>query len=796
MRRGKRALAGVSAAALGLALVPFVATPAFAATSITSVTLDGPLRAGSFTQTAAIVGVDLDVATQKFLVVPSGSNPAALTVNQSLVDDTITSATAGKIKIANATVAGTYSIRVCVVATAASNCNTPVVFTDINFTTTGAPATVAVTPASQQSVEGLAQTYTATIRDASNNVTQLNSSTENVVITGVSTAGTPTIGQSGLQAALAADGTGDFTASNSTAGTTTLTATPTGAFFGTPVTATLVTNPVVVDDTVTLTSPVSTVTNHIKVGTTALTFQLQRGADDTGTYFEYAVSGTAIAASSGILAVGANGTATLNLTVTDDSAINNNTVTVQAGTGTLTVTYKTPVAQITAAAPNVVTSAGSTVTLTGQVADQWGTGIAGYTVLGEATAGTGIGTFTSSGLTNASGNYSVTFANPTAGDDSQTTVVLDAFLITDLSTVSDDTVNIYYTASGTATVTSLLLGNAGVIDDSFASTVQVPFGGTAGTAVTGNAGSTGNVVPLVASTDVPGTVTYSVTGGKLSTTASTAWNGGSASVTAAADDTVYLFSTSVGTATVTATAGGNSLTASVPVTTTAAAAYNMEFTESEVNVEVGAIGTVTLEVTDVFGNPVQTADDSGSVDVSASGSVLLVGPNVVVTGANTLTIFGVTTDANGRAEITYVAAGSPGTGVIVAGPSIFQSGAAAWVSPFTPPAGAPAPVTSAAVEIVIGPIVATSIELRRATRDGVTVTARGATTGFSEGQEVRIRFRAYNEKAQAWTKWRTGAVTEVQANGRFAAQFDQRGLLRVKATIPSELSSNTLRVAR
>lgn len=796
MRRGKRALAGVSAAALGLALVPFVATPAFAATSITSVTLDGPLRAGSFTQTAAIVGVDLNVATQKFFVVPSGSNPAALTVNQSLVDDTITSATAGKIKIANATVAGTYSIRVCVVPTAATNCNTPDAFTDINFTTTGAPATVAVTPASQQSIEGLAQTYTATIRDASNNVTQLNSSTENVVVTGVSTAGTPSIGQSGLQAALAADGTGDFTASNSTAGTTTLTATPTGAFFGTPVTATLVTNQAVLDDTVTLNSPVSTVTNHVKAGTTALTFLLTRGADDTGTYFSYTVSGSGVGNTPGIVAVGPSGSTELPVTVLAANAEADDTVRVVSGGDSLTITFKNPVADIAASSPNVIAQSGATVTLTGQVKDQWGTGLAGYTVLGEATAGTGAGTFTSSGLTNASGNYSVTFANPTAGDDSQTTVVLDAYLLTSPSVVTDDTVNIYYTASGSATLSGLTLGSANVSDDSFASTVQVPFTGTADTAVTGNAGSTGNVVQVVASSAIPSTVTYSVTGGKLSTTASTAWNGGTATVTAPAGTPVYLFSTSVGTATVTATAGANSLTASVPVTTTAAAAYNMEFTESEVNVEVGAIGTVTLEVTDVFGNPVQTADDSGSVDVSASGSVLLVGPNVVVTGANTLTIFGVTTDANGRAEITYVAAGSPGTGVIVAGPSILQSGAAAWVSPFTPPAGAPAPVTSAAVEIVIGPIVATSIELRRATRDGVTVTARGATTGFSEGQEVRIRFRAYNEKAQAWTKWRTGAVTEVQANGRFAAEFDQRGLLRVKATIPSELSSNTLRVAR
>jgi hypothetical protein len=786
MRKGKRVLAGVSAAALGLALVPFIATPAFAATSLTSVTLDGPVRAGSFTQTAAIVGVDLDVATQKFFVVPNGSNPAALTVNT--VDDTITSATAGTIKLSNATTAGTYSVRVCVVATAASNCNAPVTFRDFSFTTTGAPTTVAVTPATQNSVPTVTQTYTVTIRDSANNVTQLNSSNESVVVTGSSTAGTATIVQSSLNASLASEGTGTFTATNSAAGTTTLTATPSGAFFGSPATATLVTNPVVVDDTVTLTAPVSTGNNTIKTGTTALTFQLQRGADDTGTYFDYAVSGTAVAASSGLLLVGANGTATLNVTVTDDSAINNNTVIVTAGTGTLTVTYANPAPILQASSPVIVTSPGTTLNLTGQLTDQWGDPISGYIVVGAATAGTDAGTATSNGSTNAQGNYSVTFLGPTAQDDSTTTVRVQAYSPTAPSTTYDDSVDIYYTASGTVDLTGLTLGNNRVIDDSFASTVQVPFGGTAATAVTGASGSTGNVVPVRVATagSIPAQITYTVTGGSLSTTASTAWDAGSSSVTASADDTVYLFSTSVGTARVTATAGGNSLSGNVPITTAAAAAYNIALTPMEQSVAPGGIGTVTLMVSDVFGNPVQT-DDSGLVRISASGEVLLAG----FTTSSTFV-----TNSSGEAVVTFIAGGAIGQGILTATPAA-TTPVAAWAPNYTPPTNAPAPVTSAAAEIGVGQSPIEPLILIEGTRENRRISIEGATLGLAEGTEVYpfIRFPGQTGFTQGTAVRTVTIVDEDEQIGEFAWGRNTGKRTAVQFRDADGLRSNTVIIA-
>jgi len=791
MRNGRRVLAGVSAAALGLALVPFVATPAFAATSLTSVTLDGPLRAATgVSQTASIVGVDLDVATQKFLVVPDGSNPGTITTG-TLADDTITSATAGTIKLSDPTAAGTYIVRVCVVATAATNCTAAVAQQNLTFTTTGAPTTVAVTPATQQSVPTVAQSFTATVRDSANRVTQL-SATDSVLVTSDPAGASITLGT--LLADLRSEGTGSFTAASSVVGTSTLTVTPSGSFFGSPATATLVTNPVVVDDTVTLTSPVSTGANEIKAGTTALSFQLQRGADDTGTYFGYAVSGTAVDASTGLLPVGANGTATLNVTVADDSAINNNTVIVTAGTGSITVTYKNPTPILQATSPVIVTRPGTTVNLTGQLTDQWGAPISGYIVIGAATAGTDSGTATSNGSTNAQGNYSVTFLGPTAQDDSTTTVRVQAYSPTAPSTTYDDSVDIYYTATGTVDLTGLTLGSNNVIDDSFASTVQVPFGGTAATAVTGAAGSTGNVVPLNVTTagSIPASITYSVTGGKLSTSSSTAWDGGAATVTASAADTVYLFSTSVGTARVTATAGGNSLQASVPVVTATDAAYNIAIDPAAQFVDPGAIGTATLKVTDVFGNPVQgagvtTGDDTGAVTITASGAVLLAGLQTTTT---------VVTGANGEALVTFIASNAVGEGLLTAVP---KTGTAtpAWQANYPPPANAPAPVTSAVAEIGVGIAPIEASILIEGSRDGRRINVDGLTTGLPAGTVVKpwLRFPGQTGFTEGAAQRSVQIVDEDLQIGEFSWGRNTGKRTAVQIRTLDGLRSNTVTIA-
>ena len=272
----------------------------------------------------------------------------------------------------------------------------------------------------------------------------------------------------------------------------------------------------------------------------------------------------------------------------------------------------------------------------------------------------------------------------------------------------------------------------------------MPFDGTANsvssqsyavaTGVNASTGTAGEVGAFRATPSTPTPITAEVpvgsTGVFVSTTPSTLWSAGKTSVTVGADDTIYVFGTKAGVHNVTFTAGGKSVTIPVKVKTSADAAYNMSISPEAKEIEAGKIGTVTLKVTDVFGNPVQTTDDTGKVTIEASGQILLA-------GFTTSRDF--TTDALGEAIVTIIAGSGAGSGALAAVPALTNT-AAAWKTPYTPPAGAPAPVTSAAANVtVIGPEPEKAIEIvgtRGTVNGGSGVLVDGLTEGIDDGAKL------------------------------------------------------------
>jgi hypothetical protein len=284
--------------------------------------------------------------------------------------------------------------------------------------------------------------------------------------------------------------------------------------------------------------------------------------------------------------------------------------------------------------------------------------------------------------------------------------------------------------------------------------ITVPFGGTASTissqsytvATGANAttGTAGQVAAFDANPSTPTPITVEVptgsTGIFVSTTASTLWSAGKTSISVGPDDSIYVFGTKAGVHNITFKAGGKSVVIPVKVQTSANAAYNVALTPRAQDIAPGAIGTATVKVTDVFGNPVAAAsggsgDDTGQVTVTASGAVLLAGFN---TQANFIT------NASGEATVTIIAGNAAGTGTLTVGPKTGNP-AAAWQTTYTPPTGAPKPVTSDAATVVVkaGPgsksITITGSRTTVSGKPGIMID--GVTTGIEDGKTVIPFFR-------------------------------------------------------
>ena len=485
------------------------------------------------------------------------------------------------------------------------------------------------------------------------------------------------------------------------------------------------------------------------------------------------------------------------LTVKQVSVLNAN---LAAGTGVVaTQTDATVTAATILVSPDdsVVAKLGDTVPVSVTVSDQFGNPQSGWTVRAYRGATTS-GTFLNQGTTGALGKADVS-VSALAG---ATAPVVEQYSFSATPSVGtavnkNNPLQVTYTATGviaTLSVTSTPATSPTPVDDTTASITSaplltVPYDGTANTVsgqsftvATGadiSGGAAGEVASFVATPSTPTPVTASVglgaTGIFVSSTSSTAWNAGQSTVTVDAGATVYVFGTKAGVHNITFSAGGKTVTIPVKVKTSANAAYNMALTPETQSVNPGSINTVTLTVTDVFGNPVQTTDDTGKVTITASGEVLLAGYQ---------TSASYNTGASGTATITVIA-GNVGTGVLAAGPATSNT-APAWVAGYTKPTGAPDPKTSAAAEVIVTGVVEQSIaivgsrgsaeislpsdETCRSYAEGPPpralpvgcITVDGVTTGFDEGSAMTPEYRFPGQ-----TSYTAGIDVTTNADGEF-----------------------------
>jgi hypothetical protein len=277
------------------------------------------------------------------------------------------------------------------------------------------------------------------------------------------------------------------------------------------------------------------------------------------------------------------------------------------------------------------------------------------------------------------------------------------------------------------------------------------------------------------------------TGIFVSDTASTAWDAGKTSVTVSATGTIYVFGYTAGVHNIEFTAGGKTVTVPVKVSTSANAAYNIAITPAEQSVAPGGIGTVTLAVSDVFGNPVTTTDDTGRVQIAASGEVLLPG---FQTSAN------YNTGADGTVTVTFIAGGAIGQGILTATPATSATNAA-WQANYTPPTNAPAPVTSAAAEIGVGEAPIEPLILIEGTRENRRISIEGGTIGLAEGTEVYpfIRFPGQTGFTQGTAVRTVTIVDEDEQIGEFAWGRNTGKRTAVQFRDADGLRSNTVIIA-
>ncbi|MDP4714486.1 MAG: hypothetical protein NWS04_01400, partial [Candidatus Nanopelagicales bacterium] len=431
---------------------------------------------------------------------------------------------------------------------------------------------------------------------------------------------------------------------------------------------------------------------------------------------------------------------------------------------TETVTWQTPAVQpsdiVSTPAGNVVAMVGATTNVSVQVDDSFGTAQAGWTVRAYRTS-VSAANLLSSGVTSATGAAAVTVsplatttngqsesyifsAQPPVGvmvSQAATSLTIDYSTsgnITSMSVSNGASASVCSNTSCTLTTLPLILTPSSGVVSASSSTGQ--FTVASGTAT---AAPTTSMMTFAPDTNPGNSVTVTVPEGvKVSATlptATTLWSSGAQTATVADLGPAYVWATKTGSHDIVFESGGLTVTTKLVVVNTAADAYNIALTPAEQTIGTGAFGTATVKVTDVFGNAVAgTSDDTGGVTVSATGDVRLGGFQ---------SSQAVNTDTNGEATVSVVAGNAAGTGALTAVPTngTAASNAPAFRPIYTPPTGAPAPVTSAAALVRVTAITTKSITItgERATvsgRSGILVD--GVVTGIEDGKTVvpYIRF--------------------------------------------------------
>jgi hypothetical protein len=831
MRSSKSILAGVAAGALAVGFLSVAGatsagaagqkSPKAAASTVTAV------RAGAVGQiptaklslpaamarptTLQVAGAPSNTATV-YLETSGGEYPATLDDSATLLrNGTVGSLADDSVVGIAVDTAGTYTVRL------GNGSDT----TSATFTTTGNPASISWSPASQTVLVGSPATMALSLKDSAGNLTQ--AALGDTIAVAASADDTPS--PSSVTAAAIYTGSATVTVPVVQAGTQTITATPLGTLPPAVVAATTsltgsgsvsalaVTNVLVTSPTAANSNPVASSVSptravQVPAGSASIGIQVDdTTANAAGTQLRLGFTLNSAAVSAGASINGTTVTATddtvyVNVT-TNASKIATTTVTLGGAAlntgavltmGQYTVT-NTVVAgvglQVSELSPAVygsgvtfspagplVGTLGTAVPVTVSVDDSFGRPQSGWTVQAWRDVATDV--LLSTGTTNASGDAAVTVVNAsglTSGSNEQ--YYFTAIPPVGSSVNSANNLTVAWTTSGGITSLSvgLSVGSSPIADPvgtapTTGPLLTAPFDGVANTGssatynlTTGAAGGTANggETATLTPTATPAnavlvTVPVGSTGIFVSATNTTAWNAGQTAVTVASGAPVYVFGTKVGEHTITLTSGGKSVNVKVKVQTSANAAYNINVTPTEQTIAKGGFGSATVTLTDVFGNAVPGADDTNAVTVTASGEVRLGGLNVTQN---------LTVGADGTGTISLVA-GTDGTGAISVTPKV-GAAAPAWQTPYTPPAGAPAPKTSDAAVVKVGAVPSDksiTITGSRTTVSGKPgIKIDGVVSGIEDGKTVIPYFRFPGE-----TTFTQGSARPEITDGSFVWQ--------------------------
>lgn len=413
-------------------------------------------------------------------------------------------------------------------------------------------------------------------------------------------------------------------------------------------------------DTITFTATATKAAGATPVAGATVWFTLGAGSGTALT--DLTANGAAVPSSGDVSVVtDANGVATLTVKSTKTASTNAYTVDASsngnAGTQ-ITATYTAPAATTVKTGGNIANTVGGSVTITGELVDQWGKA---FTPAGGGQATLNVdqtaNSYSSADYTRSAdivdGKFSYTYPDVTAN----TTARTDAYRWTagGVNGSGNDTVKwLASTTVGTASLTSLA-GNTFPLSASVAVTTKAAPAGQRKALVGVLKDDSGSALPFTSFTltGTPGVYFENADGAYV--TSLTARTSSSGALQVAADQSgsdVKVLLTKPGTATITLTAGSKSATADVTVDAQLAAdAYTVTVTNA-----TGIAGknvTVGGKVTDAFGNPVPGAQVNLALPGGTFGAFLTSATPLTDSNGNYSAIF--TSGDTDKGTVTYTA---------------------------------------------------------------------------------------------------------------------------------------------
>ncbi|TIC81662.1 DUF1090 domain-containing protein [Nocardioides sp. GY 10127] len=668
----KRGLAVSAISALAVAGVPFIASPASAASGDSlTFTSAGPVRNGGSVGAKISFKYTGDVTDGTFMVIGSDLTSDADTPTQTI-------GTPGAVTVDPATKTGYVFVPVTTSADGASY--SFAIYEDegtagvqanearmvVSGTTSGVPASVVISPDTQTAPAGTyTDDYTVTLKDSSGRVTQLDddgsltpeeldiSSDVNVVLS---------------EDTFVADdmpvGTATFQAKSLTSGSHTLTAET--AYLDTDVSDTALLNVLAaasgIDESMvdfvtgadnwdgygdgTFTGPGGGVL--VRSDQTSIQLAIKSPANAGKTVSLTADGGLNDVTFGGaqtktyVTTLDANGMGTITITPDAASIDDGSTIDLDGAGISTTVTFEdVAVTEAEANATTYISAYGGTVSPTVTVLDQFGDPVTGVYVTAERTGGANTGAVTSRMAVNAAGQVTFSLADTKATAASHVTDNLSFHVYAGMlgSSIADfpNVATIVYTADGNGEDFSLTVNGTDPSTPTYdpATVFAYPL---ADAEINGTYGA--ESIALAMSGGTSGSpVTVSVDGDALVLkSGDTSLSDGASEQSGSMGDSFTIVGTKVGTATVTVTSAGVTKTAVVTIKSAGDedVARNVTLT-APAKAEAGDYATFTATVTDAFGNPIEGFEETDL--------------NPIVTGAAEYVTDSDETDADGNVSI-------------------------------------------------------------------------------------------------------------------------------------------------